>query len=39
MKFGEKLYRDDLNKISFILNSCDNYLKIKKYLMKRICSD
>lgn len=30
MKFGEKLYRDDLNKISFILNSFDDYLEAKK---------
>lgn len=30
MKFGEKLYRDDLNKISFILNSYDDYLEAKK---------
>lgn len=30
MKFGEKLYRDDLNKISFILNSHDDYLEAKK---------
>lgn len=27
---GDRLYRDDLNKISFILDSCDDYLEAKK---------
>lgn len=30
MIFGEKLYRDDLNKISFILSSYNDYLEAKK---------
>lgn len=30
MIFGEKLYRDDLNKISFVLNSYDDYLEAKE---------
>ena len=30
MVFGGELYRDDLNKISFVLDSYDDYLKAKK---------
>lgn len=30
MIFGKKLYRDDLNKISFVLNSYNDYLEAKR---------
>lgn len=30
MIFGGELYRDDLNKVSFVLNSYDDYLKAKE---------